>query len=345
MNPDNLFLHMAIIIFALTPVVSQACQEESQQSSFSVSGIVLGAEEQPVVGSVVIPLSQYGIPLDRSGVPLTMQSMMMSGSSDEDFILSTATDKDGRFTMKLAPGKYRFVAQTWLDKQTIEKILDKNGSRLRFDGMTEIEFDTELGASETLEIKPVGTATVRLTSQEASDMLMVSTNRLAADPALGIIALDSNFIAGLIAGARMEGKEILISGLPSGEIQFFSIVNDNNGGMGGTLATAIENETTDVYVGVIAGWSNGHRTPPPELESLTEYFVKTPEETNKVNARLKELQEQHSGSGNQTMEDRMKSMQQLLPHLKEDYQLANGETVTFGDAMAAMTYARMQKKK
>ena len=61
----------------------------------------------------------------------------------KDFVLFTKTDDRGVFVLELPVGKYRIVAQSWLDKPRVTDLLDKNGSRLRIDGVVEFEFGNE----------------------------------------------------------------------------------------------------------------------------------------------------------------------------------------------------------
>ena len=200
---------------------------------YTVSGTVLDDDGNPVANSVVIPLSSYVVPLNANDArPASMQSVEDSGL--KNFILFTKADSEGKFTLQLPPGGYRIVAQSWLDNPDVDDLLGKNGSRLRVDGVAKIESESEMQAAEEIEIRPIGSGSITLSSQESSDLLLVSTRPLACDPAIGMLALTGDFWSGLVAGTRMEKKSITISGLPAGEIQFFSFVNDNNGGIGGS---------------------------------------------------------------------------------------------------------------
>lgn len=340
----NKLLFPLILMICPSLLVAQDNVAEAPES-FTITGVVLDEQGDAVANSVVIPLSEFGIPLERERVqPLTMQSIQRKFNDNEDYVLHTTTDIEGKFNLQLPLGKYRLVAQSWLDKREIKRVLDDNGSRLRVDGVAEVEFDNEMEASEIVEIRPLGQASAKVSSQEASDMLLVSANPLAGDPALGFMALTGDFWPGLLAGTAMERKDILISGLPPGDVQFFSFVNDNNGGMGGTLATLAEGQTTDVYVGVIAGWSNGHRTPPPALEDLTNYFLEDKDEATRLDQTVRELQQKYMPEGeDRSMETMMEASRKMVVHLDDEYELMNGEKVTLGEAMAARNYARMKK--
>ena len=280
---------VASLVSAASPFLVFGQQEEVSGEEFVLSGTVLDSDGVGIANSNVIPLSEFGVPLnDHDHKPATMSSVQKAGG--KPFVAFTRTNEQGHFSLRLPAGKYRIVAQSRLDRPHVEDLLAKNGSRLRIDGVVELQFDNEMKASEDFQIRPVGTGSVKLTTQEASDMLLVSTRSLAGDPALGFLALTGGFWGGLIAGTRMERKEIVISGLPDGEIQFYSFVNDNNGGMGGVRAHLIAGGYEEVYLPVIAGWSNGHRTPPAELEDLVQYFADHPDDLDNLKTQLNELQ-------------------------------------------------------
>ena len=317
--------------------------QEAEIEKFPIGGIVLGADGEPIAHSTVIPLSEFGAPLNKdNALPATMESVQRANG--KDFVLFTQTNEAGQFSIELPAGSYRVVAQSWLDKPQVTDLLAKNGSRLRLDGLAKVEFGTEMEAAEEVEIKPIGEGTIRLTSQEASDLLLISTHPLAGDPALGFMALTGGFWGGLVGGTRMEKKEILLSGLPSGELQFYSFVNDNNGGWGGVKASIINGHNGSVHLPVIAGWSNGHRTPPPELEELVKYFDENMDEVAKLQEFTTELQQRYTPKGEQVRGRHWTDLQvKMAIHLSDDYQLANDQTVKLADAWAAMAYHHMNR--
>ena len=333
-----------LAIWALISLFPLAASGQEEPETFQITGKVLDDSGNPVSGSVVVPLSEHGVPLARANSkPATMQAIEFS--DDEDFILFAQTDRDGDFSLELPSGKYRLAAQSWPGKEKVSRLLDKNGSHLRIDGFTEVEFSNEMEASEVIEILPIGTAQLTVSSQEKSDMLLISTEPLACDIVLGFAAMMGDFWNGLVAGGAMERKEIVISGLPAGTIQVVSFVNDNNGGFGASRTTLQEGESSELYVGVIAGWSNGHRTPPEALSELTDYFVEHPEEAHRANQVMQQIYSSDDGDDAQDQLNRMQSLsRQLLDRLDEEFQLSSGEKTTLGNALAAAAYARMQKK-
>lgn len=336
------------VMFILTGTLLGSDQQlpdrETPENRFAVSGLVLDDSGIPVANSVVIPLSAHGIPLNVSDArPVTMQLVQESGLTN--FVLFAKTDNKGKFTLQLPSGGYRIVAQSCLDKPDVEDLLGKNGSRLRVDGVAEFEFSGEMQATAKVIIRPIGSGTVTLSTQESSDLLLVSTKPLACDPAIGMLALVGDFWTGLVAGTRMEEKSITISGLPAGEIQFFSFVNDNNGGIGGSKTLLEEGESTELYLGVIAGWSNGHRTPPDELKELVQYLQEHPEEEARIKRHLQEVQRELAESANDAEPlDLWESHLRLAKHLPEPWILADGKQITVADAWAAMRYCELAKK-
>ncbi len=318
-------------------------QDSDPAARYTVTGTVLDANEKPLPRSIVIPLSEFGVPLNGSdATPATMNSVQQA--EGKDFVLFTQTDEQGVFSLELPPGQYRIVAQSWLDQAQVTGLLEKNGSRLRIDGYTELQFASEMEAAETVEIRPVGNGSIKLSSQESGDLVLISSEPLAGDPALGFLALTGGFWSGLLGGTRMEEKEILISGLPEGELQFYSFVNDNNGGWGGVRATVVPGRIVEAYLPLIAGWSNGHRTPPAELEDLVTYFNDNPAESGKLNEFMAQLLKQYLPDDPESQQShRFEAQLKLAEHLQDEYKLANGETVTLADAMAASAYHRMKR--
>ncbi|MGI9519795.1 MAG: carboxypeptidase-like regulatory domain-containing protein [Pirellulaceae bacterium] len=333
----------SIFISCLSWSVAGVGQDTPAPERFTVTGTVMDESGDPVAHSVVIPLSEFGVPLLRSdATPATMMSIQEAGG--EDFVLFTQSDADGKFSFELPAGKYRIGAQSWPGKTEITDLLERNGGQLRIDGIVEYEFASEMEASEPIAIRPIGACTVKVTSQESGDLVLISTEPLAGDPALGFMALTGTFWSGLVGGAAMKDKELTVSGLPAGEVSFYVFVNDNNGGWGGAKTTVVEGHNPDVYAGLLAGWSNAHKTPPPELEELTDYFMEHPDEAKKLNEYANELMSQYlpedsQGRGKGWIDAQLK----VSEHLQDEYELASGETVTLADAWAANTYARMNR--
>ena len=339
---NTAFPSLLLCLIVLPPVSGQTLQDT--KPIFTLSGTVLDAEGQPVPHSVVIPLSEHGIPLRRSNLePVSLDAI--ESAEKEDFILSSETNGAGVFSFNLPPGKYRLVAQSWPGHTGIQRILERHGSHLRMDGLLELEFSNEMEASEVHEIRPIGTASLKVTSQEKSDMLLISSEPFACDIALGFVALMGDFWNGLLAGTAMEKKEILISGLPAGEIQVFSFINDNNGGIGAGKTKLAEGESGELYVGVLAGWSNGHRTPPAELKELTKYLLENQQDLARTDRVMQELQEAFASSNHGNGLERMTEYSKLLlPRLPEEFRLSNGEKTTLGEILAAAVYARMRER-
>ncbi len=336
----NIFVSL---VLASLCCVGGSARQPAPVERFAVTGTVVDADGNPVNHSIVIPLSGFGVPLNKQNAqPLSWNSLQQFG--DEDFVLFTRTDERGVFQVDLPVGQYRIVAQSWLDQPHVTNLMAKNGSQLRIDGVTEMEFGSEMEAAETIEIRPAGSGTVRLTSQEASDMLLISTQPLAGDPVLGFMALTGGFWGGLLGGTRMENRAIAISGLPDGEIQFFSFVNDNNGGMGGVMATVVAGQISQVHLPVIAGWSNGHRTPPAELEPLVGHFRDHPEEIQRLMNHTEALQKQCvPDNPDDPAGHRFELQVKMAAHLQDEYQLASGDRITLADAWAAMAYSQMNR--
>ena len=331
----------SMLLACLVSTVAATAQETAIET-FTVTGEVLDGSGNPVAHSVVIPATEHGVPLLKDGRPANMAGIQQAGG--DDFILFTQTDANGQFSLELPPGKYRIGAQSWPGNTEITDLLARNGGHLRIDGIAAYEFTSEMEASEPIEIRPIGECTVKVTSQESGDLVLISTEPLAGDPALGFMALTGTFWEGLVGGAAMKDKELTVSGLPAGEVSFYVFVNDNNGGWGGATTTIGEGRNPDVYAGLLAGWSNGHKTPPPELEELTEYFIEHPEEGKKLQEHAARLLQQYLPEGaDQRGQERFDAQFKVADHLQDDYELPNGETVKLGDAWAASTYARMNR--
>ena len=161
------------LVLAVGMVDSSVVAQQQTSAAFELQGRVLTASGDPVQHSVVVPLSKSGFPTNaETGAILTLQETSLF--NDESGFQFAQTDEAGNFSVKLVAGEFRLVAISWLDaEQPITNPLDRNGSRIRLDGVFSIDIQNEMEAAEPVIIQPIGEANVRLSSQEASDLLIV----------------------------------------------------------------------------------------------------------------------------------------------------------------------------
>ena len=316
-----------------------AQESRDAATSFAVSGQVVGFDDEPIAGSLVIPLNEHGVPLSKkTGKAVTMTDL--DKADDFNAILFSRTDDKGQFELRLPAGKYRFFAQSWLAKADINNLLAKNGIEIRLDGVKDsVEIESE--EAPEIKIKPIGNARISIDLRvgNSSTLLLVSTKPLAGDPVLGFAAWSGGFWAGLIGGNRMLKGDTVISGLPSGKIQLAAFANDNNPGFGGVLVELEGGEDKKVDIPLIASWSDGHKTPPDRLVWLVEHMKNNPADADRVQryimARVERMNEKRP--------DLISYSIRAAEHLSDEFELTGGKKTTVGDGLAAMAYVRLAK--
>lgn len=305
----------------------------------SLEGAVVDAGGQPVAGAAVVLCQQAtGVPFGQ-GAKRTLTEATQVGPPPKD-LAYVVTDEGGRFTFThLRAGQYRLVAQSWRDAQSIKGPLEVNGQLLELRGVAE-NLKVSPDSTPEVVIRPLGTGVLRLDEKVPNDgtLLAISTEPPRADPILGFVSWGGPFMKNFIGGNRMPKGKTTVYGLPEGKVHVALFANDDVPGFGAAEATVAAGKITDLYVPLVAGWSDGHHDPPErlaplvkELESLIfEKDLSVLGVLEKHGIRLKQ-------------KGLMQSQGEIAQYLDKEIKLPTGRTTTFADFMAAVRYLELQQ--
>lgn len=320
---------------------AEPSESQGDELTLEISGTVLDAMGRPVRDSIVTPLTKYGAPIAKcDGKPLTAKSFQEM--QEQDFFVSSVTNAEGQFTLQIPPGDYRLIALSWMDHPSAKVVLAKNGKRVRLDGIADnLRFRDGMDAAIPVPIRPIGNSELTLSTTTSGTYLFFSTGSLAGDPALGFTAWAKEFPRGLIGATRIQGKQMTISGLPAGQVQFAAFANDNNPGFGGVSVTLAENDYREVRLPIIASWSDGHKKPPSRLEKLVAQMKENREDRNVVKAYV--TSKMTDENGEKTQGNFLELSFKLAQYLDDEIELSDGSVRSFGDCLAALSYMRLNR--
>jgi hypothetical protein len=273
----NLFRYRgtALTIFAALAIAWPAVGEDETESTGRIDVEVVDADGEPVVGATVVLCDQEtGQPLAR-GARQTIAAAFQAGTMQHGLARAT-TDNQGRFEFTgLQAGTYRLIAQSWGDRskpdggEPIAGVLEVNSEILRLHGVAE-RVEVSVDATPDIVIRPLGSGVLRIDEEMPNDetLLLMSTAPAAADPVLGFVGWSGPMLRNLLGGNRMPRGKTTVYGLPAGKVYVVLFAADNNPGFGAGEAEVSPGKVTDLYVPIVAGWSDGHHDPPKRLAPL-----------------------------------------------------------------------------
>lgn len=193
-----------------------------------------------------------------------------------DKLWVTEADRSGIFRLNDLPcGNYRLVAQSWSGVQGFRGFNIRNNlsATLILHGIAE-NVKIKPGDQTEILIRQLGNRTLRIVNdpQEAHALLLVSLKPTLGDGILGPRGWGKEFLRNLIGTTQMEVPHVTIVGLPDDADVHVGFMNYDNSP--GVAAGSYPPELRQGTLRIIAGWSNGHKTPPPELVPLTEHLAK-----------------------------------------------------------------------
>ncbi len=223
---------------------------------------------------------------DRSsGEPLCRQNAQpfMSCFTNQQIAMDWLTvipDALGHFQFTNLPaGNYIAVAQAWNSPLPRTNLI--NNSRefqiaardfrvetIHLLGREEITVPSDI--ARHVKLTPPGTNSIRVAYQHDGEFLMLGTQPQRGDPVLQWLGWGTNFIRHLIGFGDIPRGGMLVHGLPlEAYASIFS--NDNSPGFGSTRLNV--SDTNAVKMPIVAGWSDGHKTPPTNLVWLVEVLA------------------------------------------------------------------------
>jgi len=175
-------------------------------------------------------------------------------------------------------GRYRLVAQSWSGTEGFPGF-DANNRPSAFLVLHGVAENVEVKAGERAVAYPrqLGHHVLRIVNdpEEPHALLVISQKPTLGDGILGPWGWGKDFCRHWIGMTQMEVPHVTIVGLPKDTAVHVGLVNyDNIRGVG---AGSYEPGQREGRLRIIAGWSNGHKDPPPELVKLTDHL-----EQNKI---------------------------------------------------------------
>ncbi|MEM7453863.1 MAG: hypothetical protein AAF456_05850 [Planctomycetota bacterium] len=331
---------ICFVVTSLSPVgVSFAFRRPQGEINGKITGSFTGVDGRRIKianAAVFLCDQESGWPINsETGDPInpTLGDLQL----DKLHVVETA--EDGSFSFdSVKPGSYRIVGQSWSGTRGFPGF-DTNYDPSAFVVLHGVAENVVVVAGERAIAYPrqLGDHTLKIVNdpEEAHALLVVSLGPTLGDGILGPMGWGEEFRTNWIGVTQMEVPYVTITGLPSESAIHASLLNyDNNPGVGGASFEAGQREGR---LRIIASWSNGHKTPPPELEELTEHIAGN-------DIQIIDLLPEGDFEPGQVNEQRMK----LLEMLNEDGD-AMLDVPGFGqqrlaDVIAAYAYATIRKR-
>ncbi len=314
-------------------------KREVPEAKGTIKGFVFDREGKPAAGVQVALCDEgTGIPIARdSYIPFTF-SIMLGTFTDK--LEHRTTDDNGAFAFEHIPiGRYRLVAQTWKDADSVKSLLDVNGEEIALFGVADnIRLTT--GSVVTMRISPSGNGILRIDEDAPNDdiYMVISTAPPRADPILGFAAWGGEFMKNMIGGNRMPAGRSTIYGLPEGTVYISLFANDNKPGFASGKVDIKSGSMTSVYLPIVAAWSNAKHDPPPELAELVQELKSLDIEKEKELSSV--LEELYSKAP-----EGFEGVNLVIgPYLDRTVELSTGRRARFAEVFAAMKYIELQEK-
>jgi hypothetical protein len=269
-----LALAFAARVFAADPA-TQSTQSTSRPwpRRYTVEGLVEDANQRRAAHAMVyICDAATGMPYS-SVTDHPFSDPQVSG--DPPLFTHMLTGGDGRFHLRgIFPGTYRVIAQSW------EGLTDENqlGKDLKSDvttihGIVENVHVPPPQGKQYLTIKPIGSATLRVSFARNDTFIAVSTAPPQGDVILGPLGWRGEFLKHMVAFHYMRGKTATIHGLPEGKLYLRGFYNDRHLAVGEAEVTAKAGETIDATL-KLTSQENFPREMPPRVKALADAMAK-----------------------------------------------------------------------
>jgi len=307
---------------------------------YALKGRVLAQGDTPVAGAAVVLFEQSsGMPLTKRAMRTLTEAHRLRAAMDD--LAHVLTDQQGRFCFeKVPPGEYRLIAQSWPEAESIKGIMEQaNGERLHLHGIAE-HVKVSAGATPEVVLLPLGTGALRLDEDAGNDwtVLALSKAPTRADPALGFAGWGGRFMQNLLGGHRMPMGKTTVTGLPAGKLHIALFCNDNRPGFGAAEVEIRPGETTELYIPIVADWSDGHHDPPKRLLPLFEEVKTLMLEEDLTVIPFIESQGVHL-----QRKSPFEYWGELGQNLSREIELPTGRKTTLGDFMAVAAYVRLHQ--
>ena len=279
-----------------------------------------------------------------SGEPLCRQNLQpftsVMGTTNEQFAmdwLQAIPDATGHFEFNNLPaGNYIVVAQAWPGSSQPTNILNFRGETVHLLGRAEIAVPS--AAARQVKFIAPGTNTIQFDQQFPNDdgFLMLGTQPPRGDPVLAWLGWGTNFIRHLIGCNAMPRGRTAVHGLPA-ETYAAIFMNDDSPGFGAMRLPF--RAPNPVKLPLVAGWSDGYKTPPTNLVWLVEWL-----QTHKF--KIDELLGISAKPKARAtfFEKECEQARLVLPIWEKEIVLPTGQKTRVVDLLTALGYARLSGK-
>jgi hypothetical protein len=324
---------MVALVILVLGINSQA----QTNAAFQIEGNIPLPADGCTQAVVMLCDLQSGEPLCRQNAQPFMSLMSATNEALAMDWLHAIPDSAGHFQFTNIPaGNYIVVAQAWRSRSQPTNILDFRGEIVHLLGREEVAVPSD--AARHLRLITPGTNTIQFDQQFPNDggYLMLGTRPQRGDPVLAWLGWGTNFISHLIGFCGMPRGRIAVHGLPD-ETYASIFANDNSPGFGSTRLQF--GETNPVKMPIVAGWSDGYKTPPTNLVWLVELL-----KTNKFKLdELLGITSEPKASKN-FIEKERDAARLLIPIWEKEIVLPTGQKTRVVDLLTARGYAQLSGK-
>ncbi len=323
-----------IVSWLIVPLVQSA--QPVKEEGHTIFGIV----QELRSGTADVPVCLCD---GETGLPLLKETYQLIdfGKSDPDGLADktaiAVTNKNGEFRFENVPdGKYRLLAQKWIGPY--KGIFELHGTVIQLMGSTDaVTVPRPKDHYEALVVlRPSGDGIVQFDQvvPNSSTFMFLSLSAPEFDPILGLSAMGTSFQQRLIGVNRMPLGKTTVIGVPNKPIYAFFFAPDNSPGY-----AAVKVEPSPLGLvrvpaePFVAGWSDGRKTPPPELADLMKFMEKHSLTTQDM-LKIPKI-------SNATYEAYRARMQELMKDLSSRVELPEGQSARVGDLLAVEAYRRL----
>ena len=334
-------------LLALGVLILEINSQAQTPAAFQIEGDIARPTDGCNQALVVLCDRASGEPLCRQTLKPFTLAMAATNSDDAMNWVQVIPDAAGHFQFTNLPaGNYIVVAQAWnsplpwtnLMNSSSEFEFAARGPRaetLHLLGREEVTVPSD--RARRLKLTSPGTNSIRFAYSGDGEYVLLGTQPQRGDPVLGWLGWGTNFVSHLIGfGVIPRGDGLLVHGLPA-ETYASIFANDDSPGFGSIRLQF--GGTNAVKIPVVAGWSDGYKTPPTNLVWLVELL-----ETNKF--KIDELLGITTRPPpRQTFVEQEQAMARLvLPIWEKEITLPTGQKTRVADLLTAVGYARLSGK-
>lgn len=307
--------------------------ESAGDTTHTISGIVMELSSGTPNVTICLCDAATGMPLSKKNYePIDWAKFDVDSTTTEMAII--LSDDKGKFRFEDVPlGTYRLIAQKWTGPY--KGLFKVHGTIIQLLGVAENVVVPRPADNYQAQIvlRPPGSGIIQFDQDVGNNetFMFLSTSPPEFDPILGLQAMGPAFLQRLIGVNRMPLGKTIVVGAPDQPVYAFFFAPDNIPGYATvevpTAKTGLVRVPPEPFV---AGWSDGRKTPPPNLVELGEFL-----DGHALSPRqLLDIPK----LSNATSEAYDKRMKELMSQLSKKIELPEGRSALVGDILAVEWY-------